>query len=112
MAETHGAPRPAPLSSAAHIPRLQEARMAVLGVVLIVIGIAFLLLGLAGAAREVFKKAAPQPGQRGILSSIDPEKWAKLVGALNETIKLAGTWIAIVLVGGALVGVGAYLLGQ
>ena len=86
--------------------------MAVLGVVLIVIGIAFLLLGLAGAAREVFKKTAPQPGERSLGATFDPEKWAKLVGALNETIKLAGVWFAMVLVGGGLVGAGAYLLGQ
>jgi hypothetical protein len=86
--------------------------MTVVGVVLIVIGVAFLLLGLAGAAREVFKKATPRPGDRGLLGGLDPEKWAKLVGALNETIKLAGTWFAVVLVGAVLVGAGAYLLGQ
>jgi hypothetical protein len=86
--------------------------MVVLGVVLIVIGVAFLLLGLAGAAREVFRKATPKPGERSVLGALDPEKWAKLVGALNETIKLAGSWIALVLVGGGLVGAGAYLVGQ
>ncbi len=85
--------------------------MTVLGIVLIVLGVAFLLLGLAGAARAVFQQTQPQPGQRG-LPPFDPEKWATLVKAFNETIKLAGIWFAVVLVGGVLVGAGAYVLNQ
>jgi hypothetical protein len=83
--------------------------MTALGVVLIVLGVAFLLIGLAGAARAVLQQTHPRPGQRA-LSTFDPQQWATLVKALNETIKLAGVWFAAVLVGGALVGAGAYML--
>jgi hypothetical protein len=93
-----------------HDQREEVTDVVVLGVVLIVIGVAFLLLGLAGAARDVFQKTHPQSGDRALLPAFDPEKWATLVKALNETIKLAGAWFAMVLVGGILVGAGAYLL--
>ena len=83
--------------------------MAVVGVILIVVGLAFLLLGLAAAARQVFQQATA-PRTRGL--PIDPEKWAKLVSALTELVKVAGVWVLLTLVGGALIGVGAYLIGS
>ena len=77
--------------------------MVVFGIVLIVLGVAFILLGLAGAAREVFRKAAA-PKERGL--PIDPEAWEKLLRALTELVKVAPQWYLLTLVGAALVGSG------
>lgn len=81
--------------------------MVVLGIVLIVLGAAFLLLGLAAAAREVFRTAT-KPASRGL--PVDPEAWAKLLNALTSLVKVAPQWFLLTLVGAALVGIGAALL--
>jgi len=82
--------------------------MVVLGVVLIVLGVGFLLVALGGAARAVLTASATK--ERGLGASFDPEKWSKLVSAVNETIKLAGAWVAAAIVGGVLLAAGGYLL--
>jgi hypothetical protein len=81
--------------------------MVVLGIILIVLGAAFILLGLAAAAREVFRKTS-QPATRGV--PIDPEAWSKLLNALTSLVKVAPQWFLLTLVGAALVGIGAALL--
>ena len=81
--------------------------MGVLGVVLIVVGVAFILLGLAAAAREVFRRST-QPATRGL--PVDPEACGKLIGAITQLVKVAPEWLLLTLVGAALVGIGAYLL--
>lgn len=75
----------------------------VLGWILIGVGIAFVLLGLVAAAREVLR--AQTEGVRG--SSVDPESWAKLLSALTELIKVAPQWLLLVGVGLAMVVIGS-----
>ena len=86
--------------------------MTVVGIVLIVIGVLFLLLGLARAAKDVFfaGRASAEGGRAGPGSAFDPDKWAKLIGALTEFIKTSPMWFALVIVGAALVAVGAAML--
>jgi hypothetical protein len=81
--------------------------VAVLGVVLIALGVAFILLGLVAAAREVVRRSKA-PAARGI--PIDPEAWEKLLRALTELVKVAPQWFLLTLVGVALVAVGGALL--
>jgi hypothetical protein len=79
----------------------------VLGVVLIVLGAGFIVLGLAAAAREVFRHST-ESKTRGL--PIDPEAWEKLVRAITELIKVAPQWVLLTLVGAGLVGLGGALL--
>ncbi len=81
--------------------------MVVVGVVLIALGVAFIVLGLAAAAREVFRRSTA-PGTRG--QPLDPEAWEKLVRAITELVKVAPQWFLLTLVGAALVGIGGALL--
>lgn len=81
--------------------------MVVLGIVLIALGVAFIVLGLAAAAREVFRRSTA-PADRGL--PIDPEAWEKLLRAITELVKVAPQWFLLTLVGAALVGVGGALL--
>ena len=79
--------------------------MDLLGIVLVLIGIAFLLLGLSGAARAVFTDLKDPRAQ-----SLDVEKWAKLVTALTELVRIAPAWVLMTLAGAALIGWGSVLL--
>ena len=79
--------------------------MAIVGVVLIVLGIAFLFLGFAGAVREMFKKAVTRGGLAEFTKLIDA------VTALIKALTAAPLWLACVAIGVILVGAGAYLLG-
>jgi len=81
--------------------------MVVFGIILIALGVAFILLGLTAAAREVFRKST-EPATRGL--PIDPAAWGKLLTALTELVKIAPQWFLLTLVGAALVGIGAALL--
>ena len=81
--------------------------MVVLGIVLIALGVAFIVLGLAAAAREVFRRSTA-PADRGL--PIDPEAWEKLLRAITELVKVAPQWFLLTLVGAAVVGVGGALL--
>jgi hypothetical protein len=81
--------------------------MAIIGVILMVLGLAFIGLGFAAAARAVFQRARPS---RADVGAIDPEKWAKLVGALTELVKVAPQWLLLTLMGIALVAVGSSML--
>lgn len=81
--------------------------MTILGVVLIVLGMLFIVLGLAAAAREVFRRTTA-PATRGL--PIDPEAWEKLLRALTQLIKVAPQWFLLTLVGAALVALGGTLL--
>lgn len=81
--------------------------MVVFGIILIALGVAFILLGLTAAAREVFRKSTA-PATRGL--PIDPAAWEKLLRAMTELIKVAPQWFLLTLVGAALVGIGAALL--
>jgi hypothetical protein len=80
----------------------------VLGIVLIVLGLGFVLLGLVAAAREVFRRAT-EPATRG-LPTIDPNAWEKLVRAVTELVKVAPQWLLLTFVGVGLVGVGGALV--
>jgi hypothetical protein len=80
----------------------------VLAIVLIVLGVAFVVLGLAAATREVFRRSSVPPGVGG--GALDPEAWEKLLRALTELVKVAPQWFLLTLVGAALVGVGGALL--
>lgn len=80
--------------------------MVVAGVALIALGLAFIVLGLAAASREVFRKTS----RRDRALPTDPEAWEKLLRAVTELVKVAPQWFLLTLVGAALVGVGAYLL--
>jgi hypothetical protein len=88
--------------------------MTAVGIVLIVIGVLFLLLGLARAAKDVFfagrASAQSEGGRAGPGGTFDPERWAKLVGALTEFIRTSPMWFALVIVGAVLVAVGAAML--
>jgi uncharacterized membrane protein len=79
----------------------------VLGIVLIVLGAAFVALGLAAAAREVFRKST-RPADRA--GPVDPEAWEKLLRALTELVKVAPQWFLLTFVGVVLVAVGGALL--
>ena len=81
--------------------------MVIFGILLIALGVAFILLGLTAAAREVFRKSTP-PATRGL--PIDPAAWEKLLRAMTELVKIAPQWFLLTLVGAALVGIGAALL--
>ncbi|HEX2292722.1 MAG TPA: hypothetical protein VHK46_02990 [Gaiellaceae bacterium] len=81
--------------------------MTVLGVVLIVLGVAFILLGLTAAAREVFRRTS-EPATRGL--PVDPKAWATLLKAMTELIKVAPQWFLLTLVGTALVAIGGAML--
>jgi hypothetical protein len=81
--------------------------MVVFGIILIALGVAFIVLGLTAAAREVFRHSTA-PATRGL--PIDPRAWEKLLRALTELIKVAPQWFLLTLVGAALVGIGAALL--
>ena len=81
--------------------------MVVLGIALIALGVVFIVLGLAAAAREVFRRSTA-PADRGL--PIDPEAWEKLLRAITELVKVAPQWFLLTLVGAALVGVGGALL--
>lgn len=83
--------------------------MVILAIVLIVVGIAFVVLGLAAAAREVFRRAS-QPATRGL--QIDPAAWEKLVRAVTELIKVAPQRLLLTLVGAGLVGLGGALVAR
>jgi hypothetical protein len=80
--------------------------LVVLGITLIVLGVAF-IVGLAAAAREVFRRAT-KPATRGL--PIDPQAWEKLLRAFTELVKVAPQWFLLTLVGAALVGLGGALL--
>jgi uncharacterized membrane protein len=80
--------------------------MVIVGVALIVVGLGFIGLGFVAAARAVFHYAQPSRD----LGSIDPEKWAKLVGAFSELVKVAPEWLLITLVGVALTAIGSSML--
>ena len=82
--------------------------MTVLGVVLIVLGVSFVILGFVAAAQEVFRSA--KPGKQSLGSSLDPEKWAKLLTALTELVKVAPQWFLLVLVGLAMLGAGSAMI--
>jgi hypothetical protein len=71
------------------------------------LGVTFIVLGLAAAAREVFRHAT-RPTTRGL--PIDPEAWEKLLRAITELVKVAPQWFLLMLVGAALVGFGGALL--
>jgi hypothetical protein len=81
--------------------------MVVVGIILIALGVAFIVLGLAAAAREVFRRSTA-PATRGL--PIDPEAWEKLLRAVTELVKVAPQWFLLTLVGAALVAVGGALL--
>jgi predicted RND superfamily exporter protein len=75
--------------------------MTALGVVLIVIGVLFILVGLVAAVRKVVLQAA-KPQAAG-LGAFDPEKWEKFIKAVTEFVKAAPEWLLLVLVGAGLV---------
>ena len=89
------------------IHRWDRVRLTAVAVVaLIALGLAFIVLGLAAASREVFRKTS----RRDRALPTDPEAWEKLLRAVTELVKVAPQWFLLTLVGAALVGVGAYLL--
>jgi hypothetical protein len=79
----------------------------IFGLILIALGLAFIVLGLAAAAREVFRRSTA-PADRGL--PIDPEAWEKLLRAITQLVKVAPQWFLLTLVGAGLVGLGGALL--
>jgi uncharacterized membrane protein HdeD (DUF308 family) len=87
-----------------------EGGRVLLGIVLIVIGVLFILLSLVAAARTVLRGSSQTtPGPAG-LGPFDPEKWAKLVEAVTNFLKVAPGWLVLTLVGAALVAWGGSML--
>lgn len=64
------------------------------GWILVALGVAFVLLGLIAAVREVMRADMRERG-----TAADPEAWAKLFTALTELVKIAPLWFLLVLVG-------------
>ncbi len=82
----------------------------VLGIVLIVLGVLFILLGLVAAARKVLLASnPPEPSPAG-LGPFDPEKWAKFIEAVTNFVKAAPEWMALALVGAGFVAWGGSML--
>jgi hypothetical protein len=85
--------------------------MVILGAVLCALGVLFVALGFAGACKVVFaggqRVAAPQPEGIG---AFDPEKWATLIKALVQLVKVAPAWFLCVFTGVALVAIGVALI--
>jgi hypothetical protein len=80
----------------------------VLGIVLIILGVAFIVLALVAAARKVLLRATgPSPAGLG---PFDPEKWAKFVRAVTAFVKAAPEWLLLALLGAGLVAWGGALL--
>jgi hypothetical protein len=81
------------------------------GLALCVLGVLFVALGFVGACRVVFRTGqeagGPEPHGMG---AIVPEKWAKLISALVELVKVAPVWFLCVFSGVARVGIGSVLI--
>ena len=80
----------------------------VLGVVLIVLGVAFIMLSLVAAARMVLLESQ-KAGPAG-LGDFDPEAWAKFLHAVAKVIKIAPQWLLLAAVGAGFVAWGGAML--
>lgn len=84
--------------------------MAILGIALIVVGFGFLVLGFAGAAKQIFSPP-PKPGEEAV-SIPDLSDLLKALKELINALAAAPLWLALVIVGSAMVAAGGYLLGR
>jgi hypothetical protein len=84
--------------------------MAILGVFLIVAGVAFVLLGFAGAVLEMFKKA--RSTDRGVPSLSDISKLIDALTGLLKALTAAPMWLACVFIGSVFIAAGGYLLAK
>lgn len=83
--------------------------MTILGIALILVGFGFLLLGFAGAAKEIFGRSST--GGNEEVSIPDLTDLAKALKELVAALAAAPQWLALTLIGSALVAAGGYLIG-
>ena len=80
----------------------------ILGAVLIVLGVLFIILGFAGALREISRGRVAPAAARGL------EGYTKLIEALTDLIKAltaAPQWLALTFVGVVLIVLGSVFAG-